>query len=58
MSDEVKKEDFPCPKCGAVMQVLLFMGVQPEGWVCPECHLFFPAQHDGKPCDKPLAVVI
>jgi ssDNA-binding Zn-finger/Zn-ribbon topoisomerase 1 len=57
MSEEPKEVEH-CPKCGTVMQVLLFMGVQPDGWVCPECHLYFPAQHDGKPAEKPLAVVI
>ena len=26
-----------CSKCGNVMNVLLFMSVQPEGYVCPKC---------------------
>lgn len=47
-----------CPKCETLMQVLLFMGIQPEGYVCPKCHVLFSIQPDGKPAEQPLAVVI
>ena len=41
-----------CPDCGTKLEVLLFMGVQPEGWVCPQCRVWF---NDNL---HPLAVVI
>lgn len=42
MSDEKKKPTptQPCPKCGAHMVALLFMGVQPDGWVCQRCRAY------------------
>jgi len=30
-----------CPKCNAEVQVLLFMGVQPDGFVCEKCRTYF-----------------
>ena len=39
-----------CDKCGAKLHVLLFMGVQPEGYVCIQCKVFFGV--DGKPLAK------
>ena len=30
-----------CPKCGADLSVLLFMGVQPEFLTCGECEIAF-----------------
>lgn len=47
-----------CPKCKTPMSPLLFMGVQPDGWVCPKCSLYFSSKDDGQPNDKPLAVII
>jgi tRNA(Ile2) C34 agmatinyltransferase TiaS len=34
----------PCPNCGAVMSSLLFMGAQPDGFVCPRCKLYVSPQ--------------
>jgi hypothetical protein len=28
-----------CPACGSVLEVLLFLGVQPDGYVCPTCQI-------------------
>jgi len=43
MDNEIKSQDHDrdCPECGTKMQTLLFMGVIPEGYVCPECKLWF-----------------
>ena len=30
-----------CPECGGVVQVLLFMGRQPDGCVCQKCCKLF-----------------
>ena len=30
-----------CPKCGEVLQVLLFLGITPDGYVCETCHLYY-----------------
>ena len=30
-----------CPTCGTVLEVLLFMGIQPEGYVCPRCSIHY-----------------
>ena len=38
---EPTKEEQRCPKCGEVLKVLLFMGVQPDGYVCERCELWF-----------------
>jgi len=30
-----------CPYCQGPLEVLLFMGVQPDGFTCPKCSVFF-----------------
>lgn len=30
-----------CPDCGVPMDTLLFMGIQPEGFICPKCRTLF-----------------
>jgi uncharacterized protein YbaR (Trm112 family) len=30
-----------CPKCGISLEVLLFMGVEPEEFVCPKCNVMY-----------------
>ena len=43
-----------CPKCGSQdLQVLLFMGIEPDGFVCPKCSILFDPE-----TLKPLATVI
>ena len=29
-----------CPQCGQVLQVLLFLGITPDGYVCSTCHVY------------------
>lgn len=42
MSKEKKEEKIVyCPDCNTPLQVLLFMGEIPEGFVCPKCQVFF-----------------
>jgi hypothetical protein len=41
-----------CPQCGQVLKVLLFMGVQPDGYVCERCELYF--NDDLKPLARVL----
>jgi hypothetical protein len=43
-----------CPKCGAPVSVLLFMGVQPDGFVCTndKCRLYYSP--DGEPLARVL----
>lgn len=41
-----------CPECGTKLKPLLFMGVQPDGWICDHCNLWL---NDNL---HPLAVVI
>ena len=36
-----KKENPPCPKCGNMMKTLLFLGVEPEFYVCDICHIAY-----------------
>ncbi len=31
----------PCPKCSRPANALLFLGVQPDGWVCEHCRVWF-----------------
>lgn len=38
---EPTKEEKRCPKCGEALKVLLFMGVQPDGYVCGRCELYY-----------------
>ena len=55
---QIKYEEHPpCPKCKAPMNVLLFLGHVPDGWVCPTCRLWFN-EENGKPANTPLATVI
>lgn len=57
MADQTKTEDKPatetkpCPHCGAPMRPMLFMGVQPDGYVCDVCSVW--CTDDG----QPLAIV-
>jgi DNA-directed RNA polymerase subunit RPC12/RpoP len=30
-----------CPTCGSILKVLLFLGVQPDGYVCKRCHTYY-----------------
>src|SRR5712692_2282165 len=30
-----------CPACGKVLEGLLFLGVQPDGYVCPMCQIHY-----------------
>ena len=39
-----------CPKCGADLRQLLFMNIQPDGWVCDHCHVWFA--DSGQPLAK------
>jgi hypothetical protein len=41
-----------CPRCGAVLETLLFLGVQPDGYVCATCQLYYTDNL------KPIARVI
>lgn len=47
-SDETKM----CPVCNVEMDTLLFMGVEPEGYVCPKCNCLFSEDME------PMATVI
>ena len=29
-----------CPQCGGKLAVMLLMGVQPDGYACPDCNLY------------------
>ena len=41
-----------CPQCGQILQVLLFLGITPDGYVCEACHMYFSEDL------KPLAHII
>ena len=41
-----------CPNCNGELDVLLFLGISPDGYVCPKCQVYF---NDDL---KPLAMVI
>ena len=30
-----------CPTCETVLEVLLFLGVFPDGYVCPMCQIYY-----------------
>ena len=49
---EREKGDAKCPQCGSILKVLLFLGVQPDGYVCETCKLWYSDDL------KPLAAVI
>jgi rubredoxin len=42
-----KLEDYPlwhCPECGpesGYMEILMFLGMEPDGYVCPLCRGYF-----------------
>jgi rubredoxin len=48
MSDEQK-----CPECGHELKILLFLGVEPDGFVCEICKVWFDPENL-----KPLAKVL
>lgn len=39
--DDDRVKNPMCPDCNVEMDVLLFMGVEPEGYVCPKCNVLF-----------------
>jgi uncharacterized protein YbaR (Trm112 family) len=41
-----------CPDCDTRMELFLFMGVQPEGYTCPKCKMFYPIDDNGLPIPK------
>ena len=41
-----------CPACGAVLRALLFLGVQPDGYVCRHCQTYYSESL------QPLALII
>jgi len=41
-----------CPQCGEVLKTLLFMGLQPDGYVCDQCQVHYSDEL------KPLAHII
>ena len=41
-----------CPQCGKVLKTLLFMGLQPDGYVCDTCQVHYSDEL------KPLAHII
>lgn len=47
------KDKPKCPKCDGWLEVLLFMGIEPDGFVCPDCKILFDME-----TLKPLAHVI
>ena len=49
---ERAKDETMCPQCGKVLKVLLFMGVQPDGYVCERCEVWF--NDDLKPLARVL----
>lgn len=42
-----------CPTCKTELQTLLFLGIEPDGYVCPTCKVLFHPE-----TLKPLAHVI
>lgn len=54
MSTREPKQPLPidCPKCGTQLEEMLFMGSEHDGWVCPECSIYYNDEF------KPLARVI
>lgn len=51
------KHQYKCPKCDTVMTVLLFMGVQLDGYICPTCNILYPVDENDAPQFEPLAKV-
>jgi hypothetical protein len=54
-SEEIMAKLLPkdCPRCSQPLQVLLFLGVQPDFYVCPQCAIAFHLE-----TLEPLATVI
>lgn len=50
--DDNRVKNPMCPDCNVEMDVLMFMGVEPEGFVCPKCNRLFNDEM------KPMAIVI
>lgn len=45
---------FKCEKCDTELEVMLFMGVQPEYYVCPKCQVAFDVdESEGMAHPKP-----
>ena len=54
MANADEKKTCPLKECdGTELSVLLFMGVQPDGYVCPKCKTYFDPDNL-----KPLARVL
>lgn len=30
-----------CPTCATTLEVLLFLGIQPDGYLCPSCQIYY-----------------
>jgi hypothetical protein len=43
-----------CTRCGVILQELLFLGVEPDGYVCPSCKVYYATADS----DRPTATVI
>jgi len=39
-------EEKLCPECNVKMDVLLFLGITPEFYVCPECRQAYPIKEN------------
>jgi hypothetical protein len=55
MTDKTTDKNIPvkyCPDCDIPLDTLLFLGIEPDGYVCSNCHVFFTDEL------KPLAIVI
>jgi hypothetical protein len=46
-----------CPKCGTTLETLLFMGVQPDGFTCSKCSLYFAPLKEGETTPRPVAAI-
>jgi hypothetical protein len=36
-----QEQQLQCPQCKEPLQVLLFMGTEPDGFVCPKCEVWY-----------------
>ena len=41
-----------CPECDVDMTVLLFMGIEPDGYVCPKCKSVYDLENPEKKIAK------
>jgi hypothetical protein len=50
----MRPPDIPpaCPRCGAALKTMLLLGVEPDGYVCTACRLYYTDDL------KPIARVI